>query len=73
MEGLKRQMKDKEDKDRKKEEWFPSLVTFIVRNLNSESDLRLSRGEVLIERRFECHGGSRADPDGAKLDALFVQ
>lgn len=36
VEGLKRQMKDKEDKDRRKEEWFPSLVAFIVRNLNSE-------------------------------------
>lgn len=38
VEGLKRQMKDKEDKDSKKEEWFPSLVTFIVRNLNSKTD-----------------------------------
>lgn len=38
MERLKRQMKDKEDKDRKKEEWFPSLVTFIVRNLNSKTN-----------------------------------
>lgn len=36
VEGLKRQMKVKADKDRKKEEWFPSLVAFIVRNLNSE-------------------------------------
>jgi uncharacterized small protein (DUF1192 family) len=43
MERLKRQMKDKEDKDRKKEEWFPSLVTFIVRNLNSKTDPPLSR------------------------------
>jgi hypothetical protein len=39
MDGLKAQMKAKEEKDRRKEEWFPSLVAFIVRNLNSESIL----------------------------------
>lgn len=36
MDGLKAQMKAREEKDRRKEEWFPSLVAFIVRNLNSE-------------------------------------
>lgn len=36
MEGLQAQMKAKEEKDRKKEQWFPSLVAFIVRNLSSK-------------------------------------
>lgn len=46
MEGLKAQMQAKEAKDRRKEGWFPSLVAFIVRNLNSESIWCITAGTV---------------------------
>ena len=32
---LKQQMKVREENDRRKEEWFPNLVTFMVKNLTS--------------------------------------
>ncbi|KAJ9102508.1 hypothetical protein QFC21_002908 [Naganishia friedmannii] len=69
MAGLRDQMKAKDEIDRRKEEWFPNLVTFMVKNL---TNLNASEGaEQLLSELNSLHASfGKGDFEPLNLEEL---
>ncbi|KAJ9121672.1 hypothetical protein QFC22_002292 [Naganishia vaughanmartiniae] len=67
MAGLRDQMKAREEIDRKKEEWFPNLVTFMVKNL---TNLNASEG---AEQLLNDMNSLRASFDKGNFEPLHLE